>query len=77
MNFTYRCDCNKMLVDQPTPTDKNIKCPKCGKLHMWFKDNYREYEIATLLDSFTPRLVSGLGLHNKLRRGLIKCKMKD
>ena len=32
MNFTYRCDCNKMLVDQPTPTDKNIKCPKVWEI---------------------------------------------
>ena len=73
--YRFKCNCNKELsVSVVVP---NIRCPYCKRDYMWWNNEYREYEIATLVDSFTPREISGVGLYNKLRRGLIRCKMRD
>ena len=69
--FKFRCSCNKLLVEKEKPTDRNIKCIRCGKHYMWWNNEYVEFEYAKTVNNFTPREISGLGLHNKIKRGLI------
>jgi len=68
--FRFRCSCNKLLVEKEKPTDRNIKCIKCGKHYMWCNNEYVEFEYAEILDGVKHKEISGLGLSNRLKRGL-------
>ena len=68
--FRFRCSCNKLLVEKEKPTDRNIKCIKCGKHYMWWNNEYTEFEYAEILDGVKHKEISGLGLSNRLKRGL-------
>ena len=68
--FRFRCSCNKLLVEKEKPTDRNIKCVKCGKHYIWWNNEYTEFEYAEILDGVKHKEISGLGLSNRLKRGL-------
>ena len=68
--FKFRCSCNKLLVEKEKPTDINIKCIRCGKHYMWWNNEYVEFEYAEILDGVKHKEISGLGLSNRLKRGL-------
>ena len=68
--FRFRCSCNKLLVEKEKPTDRNIKCIKCGKHYIWWNNEYTEFEYAEILDGVKHKEISGLGLSNRLKRGL-------
>ena len=68
--FKFRCSCNKLLVEKEKPTDRNIKCIRCGKHYMWWNNEYTEFEYAEILDGVKHKEISGLGLSNRLKRGL-------
>ena len=68
--FKFRCSCNKLLVEKEKPTDRSIKCIKCGKHYMWWNNEYTEFEYAEILDGVKHKEISGLGLSNRLKRGL-------
>ena len=77
MNYQFRCTCNKLLIYQPLPIPKDIKCVKCAKTYLFFENGYREYELGVIVENeFTEKLdrleLNGLGLVNKIKRGLIK-----
>ena len=77
MNYQFRCTCNKLLIDQPLPIPKDIKCVKCAKTYLFFENGYREYELGVIVENeFTEKLdrleLNGLGLVNKIKRRLIK-----
>ena len=77
MNYQFRCTCNKLLIDQPLPIPKDIKCIKCAKTYLFYENGYREYELGVIVENeFTEKLdrleLNGLGLTNKIKRGLIK-----
>ena len=68
--FRFRCSCNKLLVEKEKPTDRNIKCIKCGKHYMWWNNNYVEFEYGEIVDDIKHKEISGIGLTNRLKRGL-------
>ena len=68
--FKFRCSCNKLLVEKEKPTDRNIKCMKCGKHYMWWNNNYVEFEYGEIVDDIKHKEISGIGLTNRLKRGL-------
>ena len=79
MNYQFRCTCNKLLIDQPLPIPKDIKCVKCAKTYLFYENGYREYELGVIVENeFTEKLdrleLNGLGLTNKIKRGLIRCR---
>ena len=65
--FRSRCSCNKLLVEKEKPTDRNIKCVKCGKHYIWWNNEYTEFEYAEILDGVKHKEISGLGLSNRLK----------
>jgi len=79
MNYQFRCTCNKLLIDRPLPIPKDIKCVKCAKTYLFYENGYREYELGVIVENeFTEKLdrleLNGIGLTNKIKRGLIKCR---
>ena len=54
-----RCLCGQNL-SMPISTNK-WNCVRCG----------RQWELAEIVDNFTPREINGIGLHNKIKRGMI------
>lgn len=77
MNYQFRCTCNKLLIDQPLPIPKDIKCVKCAKTYLFYENGYREYELGVIVENeFTEKLdrleLNGIGLTNKIKRRLIK-----
>ena len=68
--FKFRCSCNKLLVEKEKPTDRSIKCMKCGKHYMWWNNNYVEFEYGEIVDDIKHKEISGIGLTNRLKRGL-------
>ena len=66
----FRCTCSQKLIEQEQITALNIGCKQCKKTYTWFNGEYREYEVAQLVDRFTPRELSGIGLANKIKRGI-------
>ena len=79
MNYQFRCTCNKLLIDQPLPIPRDIKCVKCAKSYLFYENGYREYELGEIVENDSvdklDRLeCEGIGLTNKIKRGLIKCR---
>ena len=79
MNYQFRCTCNKLLIDQPLPIPKDIKCIKCAKTYLFYENSYHEYELGEIMendsvDKLDGLELNGLGLTNKIKRGLIKCR---
>ena len=78
MNYQFRCTCNKLLIDQPLPIPKDIKCVKCAKTYLFYENGYREYELGDIVENDSVGKLdanyNGLGLTNKIKRGLIKCR---
>ena len=79
MNYQFRCTCNKLLIYQPLPIPKDIKCVKCAKTYLFYENGYREYELGVIVEndsvSKLDRLeCEGIGLANKIKRRLIKCR---
>lgn len=68
--FRFRCSCNKLLVEKEKPTDRNIKCIKCGNHYMWWNNEYTEFEYGEIVNDIKHKEISGLGLTNRLKRGL-------
>ena len=54
-----RCLCGQNL-SMPTFT-KKWNCVRCG----------RQWELAEIIDRFTPIEINGIGLYNKIKRGMI------
>jgi heterodisulfide reductase subunit B len=78
MNYRFRCDCGKLLIDQPLPIPIQIKCSKCAKSFMFHNNDYHEYELGVVVTNENTEKVDGnykgLGHINKIKRGLIKCR---
>ena len=79
MNYQFRCTCNKLLIDQPLPIPRDIKCVKCSKTYLFYENGYREYALGDIVtNEFTEKLdgleLSGIGLANNIKRRLIKCR---
>ena len=79
MNYQFRCTCNKLLIDQPLPIPKDIKCIKCAKTYLFYENGYREYELGVVvendsMDKLDRLECNGIGLTNKIKRRLIKCR---
>ena len=53
------CLCGQNL-SMPAFT-KKWNCVKCG----------RQWELAEIVENFTLREINGIGLHNKIKRGMI------
>ena len=55
-----RCLCGQNL-SMPIST-KKWNCIKCG----------RQWELAEIVENFTPREINGIGLYNKIKRNRLK-----
>lgn len=69
----HKCQCGANL----NVLTNDYKCPICTKTFTLFKGEYREYELGEIVtNEFVVKLdrleCEGIGLHNKIRRGLIK-----
>lgn len=68
--INFRCTCNKLLVEQEAISQLSIRCGKCSKTFMYYNGDYREYEVAEVIENFTkktPRGYKAVGLVNTLK----------
>ncbi len=71
----HKCQCGANL----NVLTNDYKCPICTKTFTLFKGEYREYELGEIVtNEFTEKLdrleCEGIGLTNKIKRRLIKCR---
>ena len=71
----HKCECGANL----NVLTNDFKCPICTKTFMLFKGEFREYELGEIVtNEFVEKLdgleLSGIGLHNKIKRRQIKCR---
>lgn len=69
----HKCECGTNL----NVNSNDFRCPICTKTFMLFKGEFREYELGEIVENDSVVKLDGLecegiGLHNKIRRGLIK-----
>lgn len=81
MNYQFRCTCNKLLIDQPLPIPRDIKCVKCSKTYLFYENGYREYELGEIVtNEFTEKLdrleINGIGTFRKLIRRKLNDKKR-
>ena len=71
----HKCQCGVNL----NVLTNDYECPICTKTFTLFKGEYREYELGEIVtNEFVVKLdrleCEGIGLTNKIKRGLIKCR---
>lgn len=69
----HKCECGANL----NVNSNDFRCPICTKTFTLFKCEFREYELGIIVENeFTDKLdrleCEGIGLTNKIKRGLIK-----
>lgn len=69
----HKCECGTNL----NVNSNDFRCPICTKTFTLFKGEFREYELGEIVENDSVVKLDGLeceglGLHNKIRRGLIK-----
>ena len=69
----HKCECGANL----NVNSNDFRCPICTKTFMLFKGEFHEYELGVIVENDSvdklDRLeCEGLGLTNKIKRGLIK-----
>lgn len=69
----HKCECGTNL----NVNSNDFRCPICTKTFTLFKGEFREYELGEIvendsIDKLDELECEGIGLHNKIRRGLIK-----
>ncbi len=69
----HKCQCGANL----NVLTNDYKCPICTKTFTLFKGEYREYELGEIVtNEFVVKLdrleCEGIGLTNKIKRGLIR-----
>lgn len=69
----HKCECGTNL----NVNSNDFRCPICTKTFTLFKGEFREYELGEIvendsIDKLDGLECEGIGLHNKIRRGLIK-----
>lgn len=71
----HKCQCGANL----NVNSDSYKCPICTKTFTLFKGEFREYELGIIvendsMDKLDRLECEGIGLTNKIKRGLIKCR---
>ena len=68
----FKCNCKKdiTLNDQNLPV--TFQCSICKEKYMIYKGEYRNYSNAIIVTNENKEhiVVNGIGLHNRIRRGL-------
>ena len=71
----HKCQCGASL----NVLTNDYRCPICTKTFTLFKGEFHEYELGVIVENDSvvklDRLeLNGLGLHNKIKRRLIRCR---
>lgn len=71
----HKCECGTNL----NVNSNDFRCPICTKTFTLFKGEFREYALGEIVENDSvvklDRLeLNGLGLTNKIKRGLIRCR---
>ena len=77
MEFKFNCSCGQLLV-RGNPVHKDLTC-NCSKTYTFFNGEYREYELGIIvtnenIEKLDSLECNGIGLTNKIKRRLIRCR---